>query len=120
MNPDASYVTARPRNQKPKEFPIHMMRTFAIAVSLASGLVLRGGASSKPGSDLRKAIAAASFAPSALDWAPQVNASALYGYAWSMDPAIVAGRYRKETGNYTLFTGLVGNRQVRAMFGQAQ
>jgi hypothetical protein len=61
----------------------------------ASGLVLRGGAGAKSGSDLRKAITAASFAPSALDWAPQVGASDLYGYAWSMDPAIAAGLYEQ-------------------------
>lgn len=35
-------------------------------------------------------------------------------------PAIVAGRYRKETGNYKLFSGLIGNRKVRAMFGQTE
>lgn len=31
-------------------------------------------------------------------------------------PAIIAGRLRKETGNYHLFSDLVGHNQVRAMF----
>jgi HTH-type transcriptional regulator/antitoxin HigA len=33
-------------------------------------------------------------------------------------PAIVAGRYRKETNNFRVFSDLVGNRKVRAMFAQ--
>lgn len=33
-------------------------------------------------------------------------------------PAIIAGRLRKETGNYQLFGDLVGHSQVRAMFQQ--
>jgi HTH-type transcriptional regulator/antitoxin HigA len=33
-------------------------------------------------------------------------------------PAIVAGRIRKETGNYRLFSGLIGNRGVRVLFAQ--
>jgi len=33
-------------------------------------------------------------------------------------PAIVAGRYRKETGHYKVFTDLIGNRKVRRLFGQ--
>jgi HTH-type transcriptional regulator/antitoxin HigA len=33
-------------------------------------------------------------------------------------PAIVAGRYRNETKNYKLFSDLIGNRKVRAMFGR--
>jgi HTH-type transcriptional regulator/antitoxin HigA len=33
-------------------------------------------------------------------------------------PAIIAGRLRKETGNYHLFSDLVGHNQVRAMFHQ--
>jgi HTH-type transcriptional regulator/antitoxin HigA len=32
-------------------------------------------------------------------------------------PAIVAGRLRKETGNYRLFTDVLGNGQVRSLFG---
>ncbi len=31
-------------------------------------------------------------------------------------PAIVAGRYRKETRNYKIFSDMIGNRKVRAMF----
>ena len=31
-------------------------------------------------------------------------------------PAIIAGRLRRETGNYQLFNDLVGNGEVRAMF----
>ena len=57
----------------------------------ASGLVLRIGVASKSGSDLEKALTAASLAPSALDMASQVGTGAMYGYAWSMDPAIVSG-----------------------------
>lgn len=34
-------------------------------------------------------------------------------------PAIIAGRLRKETGNYHLFSDLVGHNQVRAMFHQS-
>ena len=33
-------------------------------------------------------------------------------------PAIVAGRYRKETNNFRVFSDLIGNRRVRAMFAQ--
>ncbi len=33
-------------------------------------------------------------------------------------PGIVAGRYRRETGNYTVFSDLVGNGQVRRLFEQ--
>jgi HTH-type transcriptional regulator/antitoxin HigA len=33
-------------------------------------------------------------------------------------PAIIAGRLRKETGNFHLFSDLVGHNQVRAMFHQ--
>jgi outer membrane protein len=61
MNPDASYVTARPRNQKPKEFPIHMMRTIAIAVSLASGLVLSAAAQTPATSAAPAKVAVISF-----------------------------------------------------------
>jgi len=35
-------------------------------------------------------------------------------------PAIVAGRIRKETGNYQLFSGLIGNRSVRVLFAQPE
>jgi hypothetical protein len=59
----------------------------------STGLILRGGVAAKAGSDLQKAIAAASFAPSALDWAPQLPAGDMYGYAWSMDPGIASGLY---------------------------
>lgn len=34
-------------------------------------------------------------------------------------PAIIAGRLRKETGNYHLFSDLVGHNQVRAIFHQS-
>ncbi|KLD72864.1 ImmA/IrrE family metallo-endopeptidase [Xanthomonas hyacinthi] len=34
-------------------------------------------------------------------------------------PAIIAGRLRKETGNYHLFSDLIGHNQVRAMFHQS-
>lgn len=34
-------------------------------------------------------------------------------------PSIVAGRHRRETGNYKAFTDLVGCREVRSMFGFA-
>ncbi len=34
-------------------------------------------------------------------------------------PAIIAGRLRRETGNYQLFTDIVGHNQVRAMFKQS-
>jgi HTH-type transcriptional regulator / antitoxin HigA len=33
-------------------------------------------------------------------------------------PAIIAGRYRKETKNFRIFSDLVGHRRVRAMFAQ--
>jgi HTH-type transcriptional regulator/antitoxin HigA len=33
-------------------------------------------------------------------------------------PAIVAGRYRRETNDFTVFSDLVGNRKVRAMLAQ--
>jgi hypothetical protein len=59
----------------------------------ASGLTLRGGAAAKAGSDLQKALAAASLSPSALDWAAQVSAASMYGYSWSMDPSLAAGLY---------------------------
>lgn len=35
-----------------------------------------------------------------------------------INPALVAGRLRQETGNYYLFNQLVGHRQVRPLFGQ--
>jgi HTH-type transcriptional regulator/antitoxin HigA len=35
-----------------------------------------------------------------------------------LDPAIVAGRYRKETNNYKVFQPLIGSGRVRAMFAQ--
>jgi HTH-type transcriptional regulator/antitoxin HigA len=34
-------------------------------------------------------------------------------------PAIIAGRLRRETGNYHLFTEMLGHHQVRAMFNQS-
>lgn len=34
-------------------------------------------------------------------------------------PAIIAGRLRRETGNYHLFTDILGNHQVRTMFNQS-
>lgn len=34
-------------------------------------------------------------------------------------PAIIAGRLRRETGNYHLFTDIVGHNQVKAMFNQS-
>lgn len=34
-------------------------------------------------------------------------------------PAIIAGRLRRETGNYQLFTDILGHNQVRAMFHQS-
>ena len=36
------------------------------------------------------------------------------------NPAIVAGRYRKETNNFRVFSDLVGNRKVRALFAQTE
>jgi HTH-type transcriptional regulator/antitoxin HigA len=35
-------------------------------------------------------------------------------------PAIVAGRIRKETKNYRLFSGLIGNRKVRVLFARPE
>jgi HTH-type transcriptional regulator / antitoxin HigA len=35
-------------------------------------------------------------------------------------PAIVAGRIRKETQNYRLFSGLIGNRKVRVLFARPE
>lgn len=35
-------------------------------------------------------------------------------------PAIIAGRLRRETGNYQLFTDIVGHNQVKAMFHQPE
>ena len=35
-------------------------------------------------------------------------------------PAIVAGRIRKETQNYRLFSGLIGNRKVRVLFARSE
>lgn len=61
----------------------------------AAGLVIRLGAAAKGGSDAQKALAAASFSPSALDWASQASSEALYGYAWSMDPGLASGLYQK-------------------------
>ena len=86
----------------------------------ASGLVLRVGVSAKAGSDLQKAIAAASFAPSALDWAPQVGTSAMYGYAWSMDPGIASGLYGQLMGNLFSSLGLPRDLADRAVSLQAK
>jgi hypothetical protein len=58
-----------------------------------TGLVLRAGASSARGSDLGKLIAAQARAPSALDWASQVDSKALFGASWSMDGAAGSGLY---------------------------
>jgi len=70
----------------------------------ATGIVLRVGVAAKTGSDLQKALAAATLAPSALDWASQLRADEMYGYAWSMDPAVASGLYAQMMG--PLFTSL--------------
>jgi hypothetical protein len=61
----------------------------------ASGLILRIGVSSKSGSDLQKALTAASLAPPVLDRAPSLRTDAMYGYAWSVDPTVVSGLYAR-------------------------
>ncbi len=86
----------------------------------AAGIVLRGGASAKGGSDMQKALAAASFAPSALDWAPQVSSEAMYGYAWSMDPAVVSGLYEQMTAPLFSALGLSADIAAKAASLQAK
>jgi hypothetical protein len=70
----------------------------------SSGLTLRVGAAAAQGSDLQKALAAAFSAPSALDWASQIDSGSMYGLAWSLDPALTSGFYQRMTDS--LFTGL--------------
>jgi hypothetical protein len=70
----------------------------------SAGLTLRVGAAAAKGSDLQKALAAASSGPPALEWASQVDAGAMYGLAWSMDPALVSGLYQRMADG--LFSGL--------------
>lgn len=56
----------------------------------AEGLTVRAAANVIPGASMEKFLSRAAQAPSALDWAGQVSADALYGYAWSIDPGVAA------------------------------
>lgn len=51
-----------------------------------------------------------------------VSAADILAFAASIrvSPAIVAGRYRKETGDYGTFSSLIGNGKVKAMFAKAE
>jgi hypothetical protein len=86
----------------------------------ASGLVLRAGVAAKAGSDLQKTIKAASFAPSALDWAPQVSAGAMEGFAWSMDPSIASGLYAQLTESLFSSLGLSKDMAAKSSALQAK
>ncbi|MBL8966052.1 MAG: hypothetical protein JNG85_03525 [Spirochaetaceae bacterium] len=56
----------------------------------AEGFTLRMGAQAVAGASMEKFLLRAAAAPSALDWAGQVSAESLYGYAWSFDPGVAA------------------------------
>jgi hypothetical protein len=70
----------------------------------SSGLVVRVGASSVRGSDLGALLAAASRAPSALDWASRVDSRALFGASWSVEGEAGSEAYRRLAGG--LFAAL--------------
>ncbi len=59
----------------------------AALVLNGDGLTVRMGAKAASKSDLQKLFAKASKGASALDWASQVDADALYGLAWAGNPA---------------------------------
>ena len=52
----------------------------------------------------------------AMSKAPSAGRLCEFAATYRINPAIPAGRIRKEKRNYKLFTGLVGNKQVRKMF----
>lgn len=52
----------------------------------------------------------------AIGEAPSIGRLCEFAATYRINPAIPAGRIRKEKGNYKLFTGLVGNKQVRKLF----
>jgi hypothetical protein len=54
------------------------------------GLSLRFGLTARPAGFAEKALARAAAGSSALEWADHVDAEALYGCAWSCDPALAA------------------------------
>jgi len=87
---------------------------------LSSGLTLRGGSAAAKGSDLQKALAAASFGPPALDWASQVDSESMYGLAWSMDPALSSGLYQGMAGSLFAGLGLPGELAAKASAIQAK
>ncbi len=78
----------------------------AALVFSSEGLLVRIGANALAGASMEKLFARAALAPSALEWAGQVSAEALYGYAWSIEPTVateLSALYLK-----LLSSGLVG------------
>ncbi len=45
----------------------------------------------------------------------RITPKAYYANKLGISPAIIAGRYRKDTGNYRVFNRLIGSNQVRDM-----
>lgn len=80
----------------------------------SSGLTLRVGASAARGSDLQKALLAASLAPAALPGASLVDPDAMYGFAWSMDPLIASALYERFSEGLFSSLGLGGDVASRA------
>lgn len=52
--------------------------------------------------------------------APNKESIERFAKELKISPAIIAGRLRKEMGNYSLFSGLVGQNQVRVLFNNAE
>ncbi len=78
----------------------------AAIVPGAAGLSIRVGAAARPSGPLAAALVKAASAPSALDWAAQADAGALYGYAWSGDPAVSADLYASAAKPFLLGLGI--------------
>ena len=85
-----------------------------------AGLTLRAGASSAPGSDLRRALAAASRAPSALDWASQVGSGSLFGAVWSDDGLASSDFCRRLTEGLYLALGFPPDAAAKVSAFQAK
>jgi len=86
----------------------------------SSGLTLRVAASAAMGSDLQKVLKVAASAPSALDWAGQIDSSALYGLAWSLDSGLTGGLYQRFSDSLYAGMGLGGDIAAKAAAMQAK
>jgi hypothetical protein len=80
----------------------------------SSGMTLRLGASVTRGSDLQKALLVGALAPAALPGAALISSGSMYGFAWSMDPALAVGLSERMYGSLFSSLGLSSEAEAEA------